>query len=231
MAAPQGFSAEDLTARARIRQAALEQFAEHGYARTTIRSIAAAAGVSAGLLRHHFGSKEELRDAVDAHILAEIRKANDEVLEASKRGDLGPAALGRPEMRPYRAYIVRALIDGSPTMAMIFDQVVELSIPWFELADEARTQDKPVVDARARAAVISGMAFGVQLLNEHVCRGLGLAPDSLEAQRVTALALLDIYSHALVSPELAATARAGIEATFAPRRGFTPPTTDARSSP
>ena len=37
---------DDLTARARIRQAALSQFAEHGFERTTIRGIAAEAGVS-----------------------------------------------------------------------------------------------------------------------------------------------------------------------------------------
>ena len=36
---------EDLTARARIRQAALTHFAEHGYDRATIRGIAASAGV------------------------------------------------------------------------------------------------------------------------------------------------------------------------------------------
>ena len=54
----------DLTARARIRDAAIRHFADEGYERTTIRGIAVTAGVSPGLLRHHFGSKEELRRAV-----------------------------------------------------------------------------------------------------------------------------------------------------------------------
>src|SRR6266542_759545 len=53
---------EDLTARARIRDAALRLFAERGVDGATIRDIAKAAGVSAGLVRHHFGSKEALRD-------------------------------------------------------------------------------------------------------------------------------------------------------------------------
>ncbi|MGH3750942.1 MAG: helix-turn-helix domain-containing protein, partial [Micromonosporaceae bacterium] len=52
---------EDLTARARIRDAALRLFAERGIGPATIRDIAKAAGVSSGLVRHHFGSKEALR--------------------------------------------------------------------------------------------------------------------------------------------------------------------------
>jgi TetR/AcrR family transcriptional regulator, regulator of cefoperazone and chloramphenicol sensitivity len=63
-------AADDLTARARIRDAALRQFAEQGFERSTIRGIAATAGVSPGLVRHHFGSKEALRDAVDEHVLS-----------------------------------------------------------------------------------------------------------------------------------------------------------------
>jgi AcrR family transcriptional regulator len=231
MAAQQGFTADDLTARARIRQAAMQQFAEHGYTRTTIRGIASAAGVSPGLLRHHYGSKEELRDAVDGHILAEIRKANDAVLEGSRRGDLGPAALARPEMKPYQAYIVRALVDGSPTMAKIFDEVVELTVPWIEQSDLERTDGKPAVDARARATVLAGMAFGVQLLSDHVSRVLGMDVTTPDGERTFSLAVLDLYSHALVSPELAASARHGIEAVYtSQRRGVNSPTQPARSS-
>ena len=48
---------EDLTARARIRDAALVLFAERGTNSTTVRDIAKAAGVSGGLLRHHFGQR------------------------------------------------------------------------------------------------------------------------------------------------------------------------------
>ena len=44
----------DLTARARIRDAALRLFAERGVEGVTIREIAEAAGVSGGLVRHHF---------------------------------------------------------------------------------------------------------------------------------------------------------------------------------
>jgi AcrR family transcriptional regulator len=49
---------------ARILDAAARLFAEAGYERATIRAIAAAAGVDAGLVMHYFGSKESLFRAV-----------------------------------------------------------------------------------------------------------------------------------------------------------------------
>src|SRR5262245_52922751 len=45
---------------ARILAAARARFAESGYERTTIRSVAAAAGVDPGLVMHYFGSKAGL---------------------------------------------------------------------------------------------------------------------------------------------------------------------------
>jgi AcrR family transcriptional regulator len=44
----------------RILAAARRLFGEHGYDRTTIRAIAAAAGSDAGLVMRYFGSKEQL---------------------------------------------------------------------------------------------------------------------------------------------------------------------------
>ena len=49
---------------ARILDAAAGLFAEAGYERATIRAIAAAAGVDAGLVMHYFGSKVSLFRAV-----------------------------------------------------------------------------------------------------------------------------------------------------------------------
>ncbi|WP_207546640.1 TetR family transcriptional regulator [Mycobacterium mantenii] len=48
---------------ARIVAAAREQFAENGWAGTTIRAIARAADVDPALVYHYFGSKEKLLDA------------------------------------------------------------------------------------------------------------------------------------------------------------------------
>jgi TetR/AcrR family transcriptional regulator len=48
------------TARERILQAALEEFATRGYEAASTNAIASRAGVAKGLVFHHFGSKESL---------------------------------------------------------------------------------------------------------------------------------------------------------------------------
>ncbi|MGD0065162.1 MAG: helix-turn-helix domain-containing protein, partial [Streptosporangiaceae bacterium] len=79
----------DLTARARIRQAALRHFAEQGFQRATIRKIAQTAGVSPGLLRHHFGSKDDLRKECDEYVSEMLRRLNAQLL--SNPGDVAGA--------------------------------------------------------------------------------------------------------------------------------------------
>src|SRR5271165_791779 len=58
---------------ARILDAATQVFFSAGYDRTTIRAVASAAGVDAGLVMHYFGSKQELyRRVIDAAPVPEV---------------------------------------------------------------------------------------------------------------------------------------------------------------
>jgi len=63
---------------ATILQAAREQFADAGFERTTIRSVAAAAAVDPALVMQHFGSKEGLFAAVGRQ-----ERSHAQVLQAS----------------------------------------------------------------------------------------------------------------------------------------------------
>lgn len=195
----------DLTARARIREAALQHFAEQGYQRATIRGIARTAGVSPGLLRHHFGSKEELRAACDEYVFDLLRRVNTQLL-----GDPGGVATARSVTKPLERYIARALADGSATAAPLFDEMVTLTEQWLARADEARP-DPPTVDRRVRAALITAMASGLPLLHEHVSRALGTDMFGPAGEHLLGLGLLDIYSHQLLSAETAAAAQAGLD--------------------
>jgi TetR/AcrR family transcriptional regulator, regulator of cefoperazone and chloramphenicol sensitivity len=199
-------TADDLTARARIRDAALRQFGEQGFERTTIRGIAARAGVSPGLVRHHFGSKEALRDAVDEHVLSEIRRINDEVQKGVAAGEFSEEAVTREAIRPFQGYLARAMVDGSTIISAFFDQIVALTEDWLGDAEE-RTDNRFYADRHTRAAVLSAMAMGVPLLREQLSRALGVDSFSPDGERRVSMALLDIYSHALITPELAAAAR------------------------
>jgi AcrR family transcriptional regulator len=198
-------AAGDLTARARIREAAIRHFADDGYERATIRAIAASAGVSAGLLRHHFGSKEELRRACDEHIAETLRQINAQYLE-----DLSGAAADRRLVQPFERYIVRALAENSPSAAPIFDEMVTMTEHWLERADRARPEP-PAVDRRIRAALVSAMASGIPLLHEQLSRTVGADIFGAEGGRLVALGLLDIYSHPLISKEDAAAGEKGID--------------------
>ena len=201
---------EDLTARARIRDAALWHFAEEGFSRATIRDIAATAGVSPGLVRHHFGSKEGLRDACDEAVSQTLRAVNDEAFAGSQSGDLGAAAISRRALRPYQSYISRALVDGSPSVALLFDELVSMTEQWLIQADNDRP-DPPMGDRRTRAALIIAMTLGIPLLHGHISRAAGTDIRDDDGERRVAVALLDLYSHPLVTPDLAATARAAYE--------------------
>ncbi|MDN6637032.1 MAG: TetR/AcrR family transcriptional regulator, partial [Yaniella sp.] len=65
----------DLTAKARIRQVALELFALNGADATSMRAISSRAGVTVGLITHHFGTKAGLIQAVEDDILSGIQHA------------------------------------------------------------------------------------------------------------------------------------------------------------
>src|SRR3954447_16889593 len=79
--------------RADILRAARESFAEHGYERSTLRDIAARAGISAVGLLHHFASKEELLMEVVAQRDVEERARSSEAMDARSSRAQGTAFL------------------------------------------------------------------------------------------------------------------------------------------
>lgn len=109
------YEPSDLTARARIRDAALEQFAEKGINGATMRGIASVAGVSLGLVQHHFGTKAGLRLACDELV---IEVFNRRLLHLHDKDQLANTnALGElfAESPLLLRYLSRAALDGSPT--------------------------------------------------------------------------------------------------------------------
>ncbi|MFD0559873.1 TetR family transcriptional regulator [Stackebrandtia endophytica] len=185
--------ASDLTSRARIRDAALVQFAERGFSGTSLRSIAEAAEVSLGAVQHHFASKEALREACDALVVEAFghrltRSAADGTL-----GDAGFMAELYDTSGPMLRYLARALIDGSPAAATVFDQLAAgaqtfLSHTW---PDRFPTDSPATRDA---AAVMAAMHSGTIVLHGHIERHFGSDPlDRAHATR-TGNAMLALYS-------------------------------------
>ncbi|MGX6606018.1 TetR/AcrR family transcriptional regulator [Micromonosporaceae bacterium Da 78-11] len=184
-------SSNDLTARARIRDAAIELFAERGIDGATIRDIAQAAGVSSGLLRHHFGSKEGLRDACDEYAMAELsaigaRFTEMQVLDRVDR-----------EVLRMQRYLVRSTMDGSPTGAAMFDRMVEHGERWLT------TTDLKVSDPRAYIAVLSAMKMSMFTMQDLLSRVLGVEVGEPDGWLRMLRASVEIFSQPLVTPEQA----------------------------
>jgi TetR/AcrR family transcriptional regulator, regulator of cefoperazone and chloramphenicol sensitivity len=204
-----GAAFEDLTARARIRDAALQYFTEYGFDRATIREIARAAGVSPGLVRHHFGSKEDLRKACDAYALEALHAYVDQAMTDEGLNDPRTAGEARSLLHPSQRYLARALIDESEAAGQIFDEMVAMTEQSLRQTDKQRP-DPPVADLRTRAAVTLAMALGIPAFQAHISRSIGTDILSPEGDRRIALALLDIYSHPVLSPDSARRLRQGL---------------------
>ncbi|MCA2226099.1 TetR/AcrR family transcriptional regulator [Nonomuraea aurantiaca] len=198
-------SEEDLTTRARIRDAAMALFAERGVKATTIRGIAEAAKVSPGLVQHHFGAKEELRQACDEYVLSYLREQiNVGVTERN---------LEKPEFienvhrtaPPLMKYLGRALVDGSPAAAAMFDELVSVT------QEHLATDDHCEVDHRARATVLTAMKLGITVLHEHVSRALGTDLYAPQGTLRVGKAQLDLIRPEFIGRELFDQARTGLE--------------------
>ncbi len=115
-------SASDLSTPARIRDAAIAVFGDEGFG-VGVRAIAKAAGVSPGLVNHHFGSKDGLREACDEQVRSVIRAAKTEhVTDPSPNATLRALA-EIEEYAPYIAYMMRTFQAGGTLMATLFDQM------------------------------------------------------------------------------------------------------------
>lgn len=211
---------EDLTGRARIRDAAMLQFAEHGVKGATIRGIAKAAGVSPALVQHHFGTKEALRQACDEHVIAVIRETKQEALGGGM-GDPGFLAIAMRTALPVQRYLARSLTDGSEAANTLFDDAVAFSEDILGRGTPGMNTPK-TDDLHAYATVMTAMSVGMVVLHEHLSRALGADTLTAEGYPRMALAALEVLSDDLMSPELVEQARASLKNMLA--AGGQPPT-------
>jgi AcrR family transcriptional regulator len=155
-------SVDDVTTRARIRDAAVSRFAREGF-RVPLRVIAADAGVSPALVIHHFGSKEGLRAECDEHVLAHSFMLKEGVLED---GDpqLLRALLGNlQEFDEPAAYLLRAILEGGEVARTLLERTVASSQVYIERAVAAGTV-RPSRDPAARARYLTYMSVGMLVM-------------------------------------------------------------------
>ncbi|GAA5049229.1 TetR/AcrR family transcriptional regulator [Nocardia callitridis] len=156
-------SATDLNTAARIRDAAIELFAAAGF-RVGVRAIAAAAGVSPGLVNHHFGSKDGLRIACDERVLQLIR---DERTKAATATDATSGLLAAmadvEEYGPLIGYMVRSLITGGQLAESLLEHMISDATDYLEQGVALGTI-KPSRDPAARARHLTLLNVGASML-------------------------------------------------------------------
>ncbi|OCB58759.1 TetR family transcriptional regulator [Mycobacterium malmoense] len=152
----------DLTAAARIRDAAIEQFGERGFG-VGLRAIAEAAGVSAALVIHHFGSKEGLRKACDDYIAEEIRTSKSEALRSKDPATWFAQMAEIESYAPMMAYLVRSMQSGGDLANMLWRRMIDNAEEYLDEGVRAGTI-KPSRDPRARARYLGITGGGAFLL-------------------------------------------------------------------
>jgi AcrR family transcriptional regulator len=197
---------EDLTSRAVIRDEALRLFAQLGPEAVSLRRVAAAAGVSPGLVAHHFGSKAGLREAVDAHVervfdaLFAALDDTDWTSEApagSLAGSLAEAFVSAlPPDSPIPAYLRRLLLSGDPAGQRLFDRWYQASRVVLDRL-EAAGAVRPAGDPAVRTAFLMVNDLAVLLLREQLSAVLGVDPLGRDGMTRWAGEVLGVYQGGL----------------------------------
>lgn len=152
----------DLTGAARIRDAAIEQFGQHGFG-VGLRTIAEAAGLSAALVIHHFGSKDGLRQACDDYIAEEIRSTKSETIRSSDPATWFAAMAEIESYAPMMAYLVRSMQSGGDLAKMLWHRMIDNAEEYMDEGVRAGTI-KPSRDPHARARYLAMTGGGGFLL-------------------------------------------------------------------
>jgi AcrR family transcriptional regulator len=124
----------------------MELFGAEGVAASSLRAVARVAGVSPGLVVHHFGSKEGLIRAVDEAVVTRIKLALSEV----------PIEGSGAELTARRAEVVAAFLRSQPAlcdyMARALSERTEAGAEFFPRIFAAAARDERLIAAGALRA-------------------------------------------------------------------------------
>lgn len=190
----------DLSARTKIREAALSLFGSGGFS-VSVRAIADAAGCSPGLVIHHFRNKEGLREAVDQSVVEVLLhkfatipgELPADELSRSMGNAFADVIAASPEIRKY---LRRSLLEGTPASQAVFDELLALtnqSVDLLQRAGGLRADS----DAEWRPFQILFIVLGT-LLMEPVIQSHFEAPVfDPDMIRIRTAANHDLLSHGL----------------------------------
>lgn len=143
---------------ARILDAAADLFLAAGYERTTIRAVASAAGVQAGLVMHYFKSKHELfQRVIDAAPIPDVSGAEQILTSLAGRLDSEPVA---------SLTLLRSMLTNTEAAEAIATTATRYQ--------EQIAQGIQADDANLRAAIIDAIILGL-VISRHLIKSDKLA--------------------------------------------------------
>jgi AcrR family transcriptional regulator len=193
--------AEQASGKLRLIKVAMRMFAEKGYDGITVRDISAAADVSVGLINHHFGSKEGLREAVDRYFIEQFEEVLFEARPVPSSEDEGIAQsveltenwINRhiDDWDLTKAYMRRALLEGSDWGSGLFDRFYNVVRTAVDRSD-ADGKIRPDVDRLWLPLLVMYLELGTLLLEPYVERVLGKSGFDRELWRRRHKAYIDL---------------------------------------
>lgn len=191
-------SSSDLTARARIRDAAVECFAEVGLD-ASFRTIAARAGVSPGLITHHFGSKAALRVECDEEVLRRYSALKNDTL-----ADPSAYLVSLEEPGPTSqiiVYMLRAIHAGGEPARTFLEHLIDNARLIMKASVESGLV-RPSLDEEARLRYLTFQSMGallIQFLTSPDPTPEGFIKSTRSAHQDQILPALELYTEGLLS--------------------------------
>ncbi len=212
-------ASDDLTTRARIREAAILLFGRDGFAATSVREVATEAGVSPALVIHHFGTKNGLRAACDEQVLDEFLGRKDDIGREPEKA-AATMRLWLSDFEKYRAfvdYLARMVTDETPAADQLFDRLLSGTAAMFRdqiAGGIMRETDDPEL----LAAYVTAYGLAPLLLRRQLARALGSDGFDAALIRRSTLPILELYTHGIYRDDrFLVAAREALERTSGPR--------------
>jgi AcrR family transcriptional regulator len=192
-------SPADLTARARIRDAAITLFAQEGFA-APLRRIAASAGVSPALVIHHFGSKAGLQAECDRHVgqvMLQLKSSTTTESPEASEANLVYLLANADEYGYLLGYFLRSLSLGGPAGRHFLEAMTQATAQLIErgvAAGTMRQSRDPAAQARYLTYSGLGMLLAWQAVQpQGAPGGVGQLMDDL------GMASLELYTEGLLT--------------------------------
>ena len=159
--------------RSQIVEAAFELFANEGYAKTSISSVAKKAGISKGLIYHYFDSKQSILEAIFDQLVA----MGEEVLDFPE--DFGPADKIRQTLEKTFEFIENETNTGRLMISLALqpeafsslkpklDQVQEKQMVLYKEIMWDLGYDQPELEAYQLGATLDGILLGCVAMGDN----------------------------------------------------------------